>query len=216
MKIKKTIGSLIFIILMIVVIVHFGTDLFTRNDSTEETQTTYQRAKKRRNPNFKLIDLGMSQKQVTKILGTPDQQTATELTYNGFKLDFTDNKLTDGTPEVIAHAAKLKRKQARLANENKDFNNKQKLLKLNAMEFGQKDLQTVQNFTGSMYTAVNLGDSTAYAWKTGNGDLIRIDKPQYNYVGVYTYDRGNIGTELYSGHTILQQSPRQGTLYGNQ
>lgn len=204
-------------IISIVLIIHFGGDLLNKySDDSNQPQTSYQRSKKRRNPNFQQVSLGMTQQQVIAKLGTPDDKSKTELTYNNDTLTFKDNKLTEGTPNIIKQAAIKQRQKAKLADENKQFTNQQNILKLNAQEFGQKDLQTVQNFVGDMYYTVYLGDSTAYAWDTPNGSLIRIDKPQYDSVSVYTYNRSTIGTQLYSGHTIVQQAPKQGTLYGNQ
>ena len=215
MKHKSAITILIILSLWLIAGVYLKQNLFNSNLENQD-QTAYQKAKKLRNPKFNTLSLGMSQEDVIKKLGQPSAKTTTKLSYGEFYLTFTDDKLTNGNPPTIVKKVAKEKNKQKLAAENKKFNQKENILKLNAMEFGQKDLQTVQNFVGTMYSSVYLGDTTAYVWQTSNGSLIRIDKPQYDHVGVYKYEKGMIKEQLYSGHTIVQPSPRQNTLYGNQ
>lgn len=153
---------------------------------------------------FSKIKLGMSKSQVKRILGKPTEENSVTLYYGNDDLDFDHNaKLSDGSPKSI-HSLSQKhwQKSAGESSKKKDdaFN-----LQSFANVFGRKDVETLQRFVGSAYSATETPQGMAYEWKTKYGMLYRLDVTSTGITHVYKGGLGDTGTELYVGQTIKQK-----------
>jgi len=180
----------------------------TTKKSTSSADST---SLKQKTVNFNKLSLGMSSKEVIEKLGTPDKKTATMLKYGHDTLYFTDHKLTSGTPKKITKLAAEKKKTQSEDAATKTPEYKQKMLKINALSFGEKDVSTIQKFTGDLYLAKYIdGLGMSYEWTIDNlGTLIRIDNAQTNITTVYVADpnrTNGLGEQLYQGQTITYNS----------
>ncbi|MGY4734960.1 outer membrane protein assembly factor BamE domain-containing protein [Weissella cibaria] len=160
---------------------------------------------------IKKVKLGMTKKQVKKILGKPDRVDSGMLTYEKYGyLYFSKGKLTGGEDKSIQ--AQVTKKNA--AKKSSKANKRQTLLS-QAKYFGTKDVESIQKATYA-YASTEIDGGMMYMWKSKAGKLIRVDLDEYGKTAVYKYDDSKdngLGEQLYIGKTILQKEPRTTVVY---
>lgn len=180
----------------------------SKSSSSGKTQTP------RRNKLQKLIlkrkaerlKLGTSMSEVEEELGKPVRKDGQMLTYDGFYLNFENNKLIGS--DLPAIQKKVDKKIKKEKQDKKDY---QTRLQSFAQSFGTKPVEEIQRMP-SVYTSDHVEDNMVYTWHPdGLPMLVRVDSPG-NFTTVYQYDKNGVhhalGKKLYEGRTIYQKQKR--------
>lgn len=131
-----------------------------------------------------------------------------------FDFDIKNNS-TKKKPAVKKETASSK--QVVVSNKKKSSDSKnavhdkvqnQNQLKRFARSFGNKDVESLQKYSSSVYPSTEINVGMEYAYKSPAGTLYRIDNSTTNITKVYSDKNGKLGNLLYTGRTILQ---KQGT-----
>lgn len=170
---------------------------------------------------YNKIKLGMSQKDVIKILGRPSSKSSTDLKYGSQSLTFSEDKLIFGTPNQLTPKISSSVSESNKNKTKKEPTDQQKQqaqeehIRSFARTFGNKPAQEVQEKSYA-YSSRNIaGLGMVYMWKVDKDILMRIDGSD-NITSVYLYDKNaenGKGQLLYQGHTIINKQKKQYNFY---
>lgn len=154
--------------------------------------------------NFNKVKLGMTKSKIISILGKPDSDTSGTLSYGKDYLMLNEKgKLFSGSPKAIQKQIDANIKKEKASSSKKVENDRE--LRSYAKIFGQKDVETLQKYVGTVYSSIETSSGMAYGYSTEYGMLYRLDDSSTGITHVYKDGLGDSGTQLYVGQTIKQK-----------
>lgn len=167
---------------------------------------------------YNKIKLGMSQKDVIKILGKPSSKSSTDLKYGLQSLTFSEDKLIFGTPNQLTpkiSSSVSESNRNKTKKEPTEQQAQQEHIRSFARTFGNKPAQEIQEKSYAYSSRNVTGLGMVYMWKVDKDVLMRIDGSD-DITSVYLYDK-NVenckGQLLYQGHTIINKQKKQYNFY---
>lgn len=155
---------------------------------------------------YKKIKVGMTYNDMIKVAGKPDYdgyKNSKYVTYEDKNIYFNKGKVRGGdTKELVDEVKKNGDDKKKQEQEDRE------ILQYRAERFGQKTVESLQR-PNSPYQSEKVQEGMIYTTKYNGEMLVRLDTDD-GYTHVSEFDKNSetgMGKDLYTGKTILQDSP---------